>query len=223
MTLSPPTSEAELLQRATVLAGMTLAQLAQQCHQSVPPNQRHAKGWVGQLLETALGATAGSLSEPDFQLLGIELKTLPITSAGTPRESTYVCTVPLHNIHLYTWETSNVWRKLARVLWIPVETEAAISDRRLGMPLLWSPTPEQRAVLQQDWTDFAERISMGQLETLTARHGKYLQIRPKAAHAGILCDSIGATGELTSTLPRGFYLRTTFTTQLLKNHYVRSL
>jgi DNA mismatch repair protein MutH len=220
--ISPPTSETDLLQRANAIAGLTLGQLAAQHGQAVPPNQLYAKGWIGQLLETALGATAASLSEPDFQTLGIELKTIPVSHAGLPRESTYVCTVQLRDIHLQTWHTSNVWRKLARVLWIPIEAEPTITigDRRIGMPLLWSPNAEQEGLLRQDWEELTDLISTGQLHTITARYGKYLQIRPKAAHAGILCDSISETGEITQTLPRGFYLRTRFTASLLKTYFI---
>jgi DNA mismatch repair protein MutH len=219
---SAPTSEAELLERAHAIAGLTLKQLADRCQQAVPANQLYSKGWTGQLLEIALGATAASLSEPDFQLIGVELKTIPLSQTGLPRESTYICTVPLRDIHQQTWRTSNVWRKLARVLWIPIQAEPSIAleNRRIGMPLLWSPTTEQEQILRQDWEDLAALISTGQLHQITSRHGQFLQIRPKAAHARVLCDSIGETGELTPTLPRGFYLRTTFTSSLLRAYFV---
>ena len=38
-------------------------------------------------------------------------------------------------------EESNVRNKLSRVLWIPVEgsRDIPVGDRRVGMPLLWSP------------------------------------------------------------------------------------
>ena len=47
------------------------------------------------LLETALGATAGSKAEQDFSHLGIELKTLPINAEGFPLETTFVSLAPL--------------------------------------------------------------------------------------------------------------------------------
>jgi DNA mismatch repair protein MutH len=222
MICHPPLNETDLLQRAHAIAGLTLSQLAAQCRQTVPANQLHAKGWIGQLLELALGATAGSLSEPDFQALGIELKTIPVSHTGLPRESTYVCMAQLCDIQQQTWHTSDVWRKLARVLWVPVEADPkiAIDNRHIGMPLLWTPDSEQERLLRQDWEELADLISTGQLHTITARHGKYLQIRPKAAHARVLCDSIGETGEITQTLPRGFYLRPAFTTSLLKTYFI---
>ena len=76
--INPPETDDELLHRAQQIAGLTLLQLANQLAEPVPEKLHHAKGWIGQLLEKALGATAGSLPEPDFQQLGIELKTTEI-------------------------------------------------------------------------------------------------------------------------------------------------
>ncbi len=219
--VTPPTTEAELLNRANALAGLSIAQITQASHGRVPETLLHDKGWIGQLLETVLGATAASLAEPDFQYLGIELKTIPINRQGIPRESTYVCVVPFTNMYQQTWRTSNVWRKLARVLWIPIEAEPSIpiAERRIGNPLLWSPDEKIAAQLQQDWEEFAELISLGQVESINARQGVYLQIRPKAAHSRSLSSTIGSEGKRILTLPRGFYLRTRFTRQILAGHY----
>lgn len=219
--VTPPTSEAELLQRAHELAGLSIAELAASFSYQTPESLLRDKGWIGQLLESALGATAASLAEPDFQQLGIELKTIPINKQGKPKESTYVCVVPLMDMYQQTWRTSNVWRKLARVLWIPIEAEPtiAIADRKIGSPIIWSPSTIIETQLQQDWEEFAERISLGQIETIDARQGVYLQIRPKAANSHVLCEAIGIEGERILTLPRGFYLRTCFTHQVLRIIY----
>lgn len=217
----PPTTEAELLQRAQSLAGLSLAEVAAKCQYQVPSRLHHTKGWVGQLLESALGADAGCLAEPDFRGLGIELKSLPVDSRGKPCESTYICTVALLELHQQTWHTSTVWRKLARVLWIPVEATASIpiAERRIGAPLLWSADPQCEALLRQDWEELTELICLGQLANIDARLGRYLQIRPKAAHGRSLSYAIGEAGTTVQTLPRGFYLRAKFTAALLKQHY----
>ena len=219
--IAPPNSEHELLSRATALAGLTLAEIAARTEQIVPQSLLRDKGWVGQLLETVLGASAGSLAEPDFQQLGIELKSIPLNADGSPKESTYICVVPLREMPYQTWRTSNVWRKLAKVLWIPIEADATIplAQRRVGNPLLWTPDQATEARLQQDWEELAELISLGHIETISARQGMYLQIRPKAAHSRVLCEAIGSEGDKILTLPRGFYLRTRFTKQLLATHF----
>ena len=220
--LTAPISEDELLDRARQIAGMSLQALATQCQVNVPSVQKYAKGWIGQLLELALGATAGSKPEPDFQELGIELKTIPIKADGRPRESTFVCTIPLLDIHKETWENAYVKRKLRRVLWVPVEAgpNQPLAMRKIGSPLLWGPNAEQENALRTDWQELTDMIAMGQLECITAKHGVYLQVRPKAAHGKSLCWGINAEGEKVLTLPRGFYLRARFTEQILREYYV---
>jgi len=95
MRPSPPDSTAELLHRAHALAGLTLTELADELRQSLPVDLRRDKGTVGQLIELALGASAGSRAEPDFPHLAVELKTLPVDRNGKPLESTYVCVAPM--------------------------------------------------------------------------------------------------------------------------------
>jgi DNA mismatch repair protein MutH len=90
MKASPPQTEAELWQRAAAIADQTLGDLANAVAMTVPNDFRREKGFIGQLLERILGASAGNLSKPDFTHLGIELKTLPLNANGQPKESTYV-------------------------------------------------------------------------------------------------------------------------------------
>lgn len=219
--VTPPQSETELLQRCRSLAGLTLQQLAERYAIAIPPDLRRHKGWVGQLVELALGADAQSLAEPDFRAIGVELKTVPVDSKGIPRESTYVCTVPLEEGLEPRWEESWVCRKLSRVLWLPVEADPAIplAARRLGSALLWSPDENEQTLLRQDWEELGEMICMGELEQITARMGTVLQIRPKAANSAVRCRSVGADGEMIVTNPRGYYLRPAFTRALLQRHY----
>ncbi|CAM4457135.1 MAG: DNA mismatch repair protein MutH [Legionellaceae bacterium] len=221
MKILPPCSEKELLERAKSIAGLTIGELAKKQVKTIPETLHRDKGWIGQLLETILGATAGSRAEPDFQQLGIELKTIPIDKDGKPRESTYVCTVSMMQMYEQSWHTSNVYKKLARVLWIPIESDTSIpiANRIIGNPLLWSPEASIEKILRQDWEEFAEIISLGQITHINARQGIYLQIRPKAAHSHILCEAIGLNGKKILTLPKGFYLRTLFTQKILQTHY----
>lgn len=200
-----------------MLAGKTLAQLAQEMSWPIPADLKRDKGWIGQLLEQILGASAGNLSEPDFQALGIELKTIPLNSRLQAKETTYVCTVPLiHNIGLQ-WHESCVFKKLQKVLWIPVEADPDIplALRKLGSGFIWTPDEEDLDILQSDWEEFMEIISLGKVESITAHQGDYLQIRPKAANASMVTAGIGRNGRLRKTLPRGFYLRTSFTNKIL--------
>jgi len=219
MVTRPPLSENELLESASKIAGMTLHQIADQQGLKTPENQLHHKGWIGQLLEVSLGATANSLPEPDFQHIGVELKSLPLNRGGLPRESTFVCTINLTNIESY-WENSLVKHKLSRVLWLPVEAdpEIPLAARRIGSAILWSPDKDQESILRRDWEELMEMITLGELEQITAHQGQYLQVRPKAANTRALTKGVNSEGEEILTLPRGFYLRTSLTRQILHHN-----
>ena len=215
--IDSPQTERELMERATQLAGLSIYQLAERAGVAVPQDLAAKKGWVGQLLELNLGANAGSQAIPDFPHLGIELKTIPIDERGYPKESTYISIVPLRDIDHLTWVNSEVRSKLIRVLWIPVEAENSIplAARRVGTPILWSPAPQEEAILRQDWEELMNMVALGELEQITATLGTYLQIRPKGANSKALTWGTGASGEKVATLPRGFYLRPRFTAQIV--------
>ncbi|PHM44133.1 DNA mismatch repair protein MutH [Xenorhabdus szentirmaii] len=173
------------------------------------------------LLEYYLGANAGSRPEQDFEHIGVELKTIPVDSKGTPLETTFVCVAPLTGNSGIKWQNCHVRRKLSRVLWIPVEGERSIplSERRVGSPLLWSPNALEEELLRNDWEELMDLIVLGKVESITARHGEVLQLRPKAANSRALTEAIGEYGQPIMTLPRGFYLKKNFTAPLLARHF----
>ncbi|CNE85509.1 DNA mismatch repair protein [Yersinia nurmii] len=219
---APPVDEQQLVERAQALAGFTLGELAARADRPIPANLKRDKGWIGMLLEFYLGASAGSKPEQDFANIGIELKTIPISAQGKPLETTFVCVAPLTGNSGVTWESSHVRHKLARVLWIPVEGERQIplAERRIGAPLLWSPNAEEEELLRRDWEELMDLIVLGKVESITARHGEVLQLRPKAANSRALTEAVGEKGQPILTLPRGFYLKKTFTAPLLARHFL---
>lgn len=216
----PPQTEMELMERASALAGKSIGEIAQQLQLSTPDNLKIKKGWQGQLIEKFLGADSGNLSQPDFNHLGIELKTLPIDLNGRVLESTYVCVVNLNDHQLLQWQQSSVYKKLNHVLWVPIakHPNGSTADSRIATPFLWQPTPQQIALLQSDWEHVMNLVSLGQVDKINARQGEILQVRPKAAHSKVTTETVGKQGEKTVTLPRGFYLRASFTQQLLQSH-----
>jgi DNA mismatch repair protein MutH len=221
--MTAPSSESELLERARAIAGTRLGALAERTAWSVPAHAGADKGWVGQIVEHVLGATASSRASPDFEALGIELKTIPIDGAGEPRETTFVCSAALAG--KLEWESSLVRKKLARVLWIPVEAEGSIpiAERRVGSPLLWSPSAEEETILRADFDAIAELIALGYVESITARRGRWLHLRPKARNAEARTWGEDHEGDPLRTLPRGYYLRRELTKKLLEAHFVRGV
>lgn len=216
-SVAAPESEAELIARSRTLAGYTVGELSTQLGLTAPADQRRAKGFVGRLIEQHLGATASSRSTPDFAALSVELKTLPLNARQRPKESTFVCRIAPDRVATVPFAESRVWMKLKRVLWIPVEATATVPlpDRRIGRGFLWSPSPAEVRTLEADWEDLREVIACGDFEHLTGHLGRALQVRPKAAHGRVRQRMRDDRGAPVSQQPRGFYLRTSFTANLV--------
>jgi len=211
--IDAPRSVAELVERASKLEGVPLEVVARDLGRVAVGVGLHAKGKTGELLEQALGATGGSKARVDFPEIAVELKTLPLGASGRPRETTFVCAVRVDEADTMEWETSWVREKLRRVLFVPIS-----EDRRIGRSFLWQPSAEEDAVLRGDFDDIMGLIGVGRIEEVSAHLGTYLQLRPKARDGAPRAVAFGRHGERIHTVPRGFYLRTTFTERLVASH-----
>ncbi|WP_341503042.1 DNA mismatch repair endonuclease MutH [Gallaecimonas sp. GXIMD4217] len=216
-----PQSLDELQDRARALSGFTLAELADRAGLSVPKDLKREKGWMGLLLEHFLGAQAGSRPEPDFPELGVELKTLPIDRQGRPLESTFVAVAPYEGWQGVQWQGSHVRAKLARVLWIPILAERSLApaERLIATPMLHSLQPDEEAILRRDWEELVELLALGRFDEISAHKGQYLQLRPKAANGRVKTLARNSEGELVAVQPKGFYLRSLYTSRLLSQHF----
>ncbi len=218
--IQPPISLIELQRRAQALAGNTIGELAGLHAAAYPKDLKTQKGWQGQFIERCLGADAGNRSEPDFRLLNVELKTLPIDYQGKVQESTYVSVVNINKDLATFWSESVVYHKLQHVLWVPIAKRKGdlVSQSTIATPFFWKPSPDEFSVLRADWENAMELISLGKVHQLTAKLGEILQVRPKAANSKALTSTVNDKGEPSQTLPRGFYLRSQFTQKLLNQN-----
>jgi DNA mismatch repair protein MutH len=101
------------------------------------------------------------------------------------------------------------------VLFVPVQASGAAVERRIGTPFLWSPSSEDEDRLRADWEVLTGELLLRGHERMSARLGLVLQVRPKARDARSRSLGRDDSGALSHALPRGFYLRRTFTTELL--------
>lgn len=220
LPLPPPRTVPELLAGARFVGGLSLGELATELGQVVPPDLRRAKGFVGGLLERALGATAGSRAEPDFPELGVELKTLPVDRVGHCLESTFVCSAETSDIKGVEWHESRLWKKVRCVLWVPVEGTRSVPlhERRIGGAFLWQPNSEEEALLRADWELLVSLMARGQFDSLSGHLGQHLQLRPKAAKGTSRRLAFDEDGARSLQQPKGFYLRARFTEAILHRH-----
>jgi DNA mismatch repair protein MutH len=209
-----PITRRELWARARALGGRSLGDLADALGLPLPQDPARSKGYVGRLTELALGADPTALERPDFPHLGVELKTVPIGPNGRPQQSTFVCSINLAQACDAQWPTSRLRQRLQTVLLMPFEPAAQPQHHRFLPPLWWQPTPEAWTALEGDWEDLMGAIGAGRGASLSAREGKILQVRPKAANARVRTLGPAEDG-LQAMLPLGFYLRARFVHQLL--------
>ena len=173
--LTSPQSIDELLTRARRIAGLNLAEISQMLHMDLPKDLKRDKGYIGLLVERALGARAGSKPEQDFPHLNVELKRL-IGQHLQPLETTFVTSAPLLGQSYARFEDSVLYLKLKRVLWVPVEGERAILERRRVGTSSWEPSPAQWQAIRQDWEEAQAMIST-EIDYVTAKQAR-LQVRP---------------------------------------------
>jgi DNA mismatch repair protein MutH len=207
-----------LLAHARALVGVELGALADSLGLPVPVGNVRTKGWSGQVIEQELGVVVGGTRGPDFGALGIELKTVPVTPALVPLESTAVCQIDPIAIAGESWDTSYVRAKLARVLFVALEVPAgarSVGDRRVSAVRLWSPAPDEEAALRGDFELFVrEFFRHGRAAEITGHLGAALQVRPKGRDATDLRAAYDAAGKPTRIGKMGFYLRPTFVRQI---------
>jgi DNA mismatch repair protein MutH len=217
----------QILAQAKTLRGYSLTQLTDYLKLNNPPELVHAKGLTGQIMEWLLGATAKSEPIPDFPELNLELKTIPISLNASPLETTYVCTAPLlpkldklqdKTLNYYDFKSSVVYKKLTHVLWLPIIC-LDNGERFIGNAFLWQPDATELKILETDWLELTDMMYTGELDKLSSHYGQALQIRPKAADSSVLTTGIGSSGNRVATLPRGFYLRTSFTKEIINQNY----
>ncbi len=80
MYINAPQNLQELQLRCQQITGKTIAMVASELELEPPNSLLHTKGWLGQLVEAYLGATAGARALTDFTNLDVDLKTIPLTA-----------------------------------------------------------------------------------------------------------------------------------------------
>ena len=171
------------------------------------------------MIEQELGAVVGGARGPDFAALGVELKTVPVTAALVPIESTAVCQIDPIAIAAEPWQTSYVRHKLARVLFVALEVPPgarSVGDRRVAAV---GPVD---AVARRGG-NAARRLRAVRARLLPPRPrrrhhrppGRALQVRPKGRDASDLRAGYDADGRPTRVGKSGFYLRPAFVGRIL--------
>jgi DNA mismatch repair protein MutH len=212
---APPESLDALRARANTLVGRRLVEIAWALGGNLEDNALRTKGKAGAVIEAALGAS-GKGKVHDFPELQVELKTIPLTAAGLPKESTYVCTLKLEEAASLDWHSSWAKQKLSRILWVATDGHhLPLEDRTVRECLFYQCPKEDEARLQSDFEQIVGLISTGRMEEVTSHLGTCMQLRPKARDGAKTKAVRNEDGDMFLTTPKGFYLRPTFTAEIL--------
>jgi DNA mismatch repair protein MutH len=216
---APPRDYRELIASLESIKGRTISDLAAAAGVPLPLGPLHGKGFQGDLIERFLGASAPGLPIPDFPNLGCELKTLPLDEHFKPLESTFICAAPLDPTAPSRFEDSILFHKVSRVLFVFLVAPRSYSYTRRFVAgyRFWKPSPEQMDAIRSDYEELMEMVKTGRTDEITARDGTVVQMRPKAADGTALTRVTGPDGSMVQTRPRGFYMRRSFTEDLLKS------
>ena len=186
----------------------------------MPVGRVRTKGWSGQVIEHELGVAVGGARGPDFEALGIELKTVPVTPALVPLESTAVCQIDPIAIAGESWETSYVRAKLARVLFVALEVPPgarSVGDRRVAAVRLWAPARDEEAALRADFELFVrEYFRRGRAAEITGHLGERAAGAPEGPRRRRPARRLRRGRAARRASARcGFYLRPAFVARIL--------
>lgn len=146
------------------------------------------KGFFGQILETDyFHLTNNSQPVPDFDAVGMELKSTPIkeTSHGlVPKERLVLCIidfneVPEKGFDLFLDKNSHIL--IIFYLW---KEGQDVYDYRILKVVDWKPSESDLRIIKEDWDVIEGYILRGEAHLLSERHTKFLAACTKGAGHG---------------------------------------
>lgn len=217
----PPQDRHELCTRLNMINGYSIRELATLANLELPDSSSSGKGFSGQLIEIFLGAHASNLPLPDFIDLNIELKTLPVGTDLMPQESTFLCGVDMNREGFVPFEKSPLYHKLKTILFVLLLAPkgSPIGDRRVIGYFFFAPHGKTLNLMKSDYNELMGLINEGRAQEINATMGNIIQMRPKAASAKEVTIVRDQEGNNVYTRPRGYYLRRSFTKELIE-HFI---
>lgn len=218
LQIAPPQDRLELCKRLNMLVGYSIEELALLANLRLPYQSTAGKGFTGQLIEIFLGAQASNLPLPDFINLNIELKTIPVGTDLMPQESTFLCVADLNREGFVSFERSALYKKIETILFVVVLAPKGsdIAKRRILGYFFFTPSGKTLELMREDYNELMGLVNEGRAQEINASMGNIIHMRPKAANAQELTAVRDQEGNMIQTRPRGYYLRRSFTKELME-------
>lgn len=208
-------SKEEVVAQAQKLIGKTLGQAYPHLDEEGLTN----KGHLGQLIEQHhFGLQINSESRPDFERLGVELKTsgLRRKSNGTlvAKERISLGMIDYFQIVQEQFWTSGFWKKNEHLLIIfYIHSAKPFIHRKIQLANLWVYSKNDLIIIEQDWKFIRDKVSAGRAHELSEGDTMYLGASTKGANKASLRAQPKSEAQAMS---RAYSLKTTYVNHIVQ-------
>lgn len=175
--LAESASLGTLLRRFRRYVGRTVADVGAEL--GIPPSR--AKNYAAAVVHTAVRA-ASPLDRATFDEIG---PTVRMTRVGPDLYPYEALSFPaFRHLELVEedWEDSTLLSQIERMLIVPVHGRTRSTPQGecvIGEPVYWTPTAEELATIEREWTMFRELIAAGRADTLPGEsETEAIHVRP---------------------------------------------
>ena len=204
-----------VIARAKELIGRTLAEEYPEIEISVSKS----KGHLGELIEEHhFGLEINNESRPDFENLGVELKTSPLrkTTKGklSAKERISLGMIDYFQIVEERFHTSGFWKKNEQLLiMFYIHTAKPVIHRRFHLADLWHFSKSDLIIIEQDWNYIKTKVAYGLAHELSEGDTMYLGAATKGASKNSLREQPNATEKAMS---RAYSLKTSYVNRIIQ-------
>jgi DNA mismatch repair endonuclease MutH len=161
--------------------------------------KKNRKGLLGDMMEKYFfEINPGNISEPDFTVAGVELKTTPLKESSkvtyVSKERLVFSMIDYDTVADEKWETSSFLKKNQRLLlmfYLWLENKSILDYKFkfiLPLNLLADISDEDVYQIQKDWEYIVAKINRGEAHSLSEGDTYYLGACTKAANSHVLRD-----------------------------------
>ena len=176
-----------IIEYAKLLKGKTLREA---CKNEIPHDNYAGKGKYGQTLEKYYFLyEPNSESEPDFAIVGLELKSSPLKQLSNndyrSKERLVLNIINYLEVVNQDFETSSFWKKNANILLVFYLHQAGydILDYLIKLVDEWSFPSTDLEIIKKDWQLIKKKIADGKAHELSEGDTFYLGACTKGANA----------------------------------------
>ena len=208
-------TKADILERAHQIIGVPLKEIDKTGRLSI------GKGAIGSIIEESLfGYKINSESTPDFEEVGVEVKTTPYikTNKGIRAKERLVCNI-INYMGEYqcTFETSSFWKKCRTMLLLSYEHKDDVpkGDFMISDVVMFSFPNRDLEIIKNDWNRIVDKIREGRAHELSEGDTTYLGACTKGE------NSLTMRTQPYSDIPakqRAFAIKQSYMTYIFNNY-----